>query len=68
MSCQRCLRCYEERDRGFCELFHVRDGIGDVPYCKMQHEVRRMRDLGWSPAVISAVLGINVKLVLLWIS
>ncbi|MDP6325843.1 MAG: hypothetical protein QGI36_01970 [Candidatus Thalassarchaeaceae archaeon] len=46
----------------------MRDGIGDVPYCKMQHEVRRMRDLGWSPAVISAVLGINVKLVLLWIS
>jgi hypothetical protein len=67
MSCQRCLRCHEECDRRFCELFHVRDGMGDSPYCKMQHEVRRMRDLGWSPAIISAVLGLSVEAVLRWI-
>jgi hypothetical protein len=45
----------------------VRDGMGDSPYCKMQHEVRRMRDLGWSPAIISAVLGLSVEAVLRWI-
>ncbi len=68
MSHQRCLRCHEECDGRFCELFLVRNGVGDIPICKMQQEVLRMRELGWSPGTISAVLRINVKVVLLWIS
>ncbi|MBO57409.1 MAG: hypothetical protein CMA77_00200 [Euryarchaeota archaeon] len=68
MCCQRCLRCHEELDRGFCELFLVRNGVDEAPKCKMQKEALRMRDIGWSPAIISAVLGIDVKVILLWIS
>ena len=49
-------------------MFLVRNGVDEVPKCKMQKEALRMRGIGWSPAIISAVLGIDVKVILLWIS
>ena len=68
MSRQSCLRCHEICESQFCELFNVRSGGGDVPYCKMQHEVRGMRGIGWSPAIISAVLGLSLDAVMRWIN
>jgi len=68
MSHQRCLRCHEDCDRSFCESSLARDGVDGNPHCKMIQEVLRLRELGWSPAIISAILGINVKVVLRWIS